>query len=165
MRNFIYPLLFVLGACTNIDCPLDNVVVMTSGLYDAEDGNPMNLKYTDLSILSADGSHVLLNKAQDISSFVLPMRHGVETDTLLFCFSNTDDQEAVDTLFLSYTDQPHFESVDCPAALFHTLTHVRWTSHPLAELPLTFDSVAIVRSNVNYDDVENIKIYLRSTVE
>ena len=91
----------------------------------------------------------------------------MESEQILcfFYFSNLDGQGALDTLFLSYTDHPHFESVDCPAALFHTLTDVRWTSHPLSELPLTFDSVAIVRSNVNYDDVENIKIYLRSTVE
>lgn len=163
MRKFFYPLLFVLTACTNIDCPLDNVVVMTSGLYDAEDESSMTLG-TELSIFSADGEFVLLNQARDISSFVLPLRHGVSTDTLLFFFRN-NQQEATDTLFLSYTDHPHFESVDCPAALFHTLTNVRWTSHPLAELPLTFDSVAIVRPNVNYDDVENLKIYLRSTVE
>ena len=164
MKKIFYPLLFVLAACTNIDCPLDNVVVMTSGLYDAEDESSLSLQQ-ELTVYSANGEHILLNKAQDISSFVLPLRHGIGTDTLLFFFSNLDNQEAIDTLFLSYTDNPHFESVDCPAALFHTLTNVGWTSHPLAELPLTIDSVAIVRSNVNYDDVENLKIYLRSTVE
>ena len=166
MKKILFPCLLALAACTNIDCPLDNVVVMTSGLYDAEDGSSLSLPVEDeLSIYSATGEHTLLNKATDISSFVLPMRHGVGTDTLLFHFSNTDSQEAIDTLFLTYTDNPHFESVDCPAALFHTLTQVRWTSHSLAEMPLTFDSVAIVRPNVNYDDVENLKIYLRSTVE
>ena len=164
MRKIFYPLLLALSACTNIDCPLDNIVVMTSGLYHAEDGSSLKLN-SELTITSADGEHVLLNKLQDISSFELPLRHGVGTDTLLFNFSNLEGQFAVDSLFLTYTDQPHFESVDCPAALFHTLKEVRWSSHSLAEMPLTFDKVEIVRSIVNYDDVENLKIYLRSTVQ
>ena len=34
-------------ACTNIDCPLDNVVEMTCGLYRAEDGA---VSYTHLTL-------------------------------------------------------------------------------------------------------------------
>ena len=73
-------------------------------------------------------------------------------------------QDAVDTLFVDHTLQPHFESLDCPSSVFHTITGVRATSHSLGNMPLTIDSVALVRLIVNYDDVENIRIYLRSTV-
>ena len=64
---------------------------------------------------------------------------------------------------MQHTPQPHFESLDCPAAVYHTLHAVRYTSHPLSQLPLTVDSVALVRSIVNYDDIENLRIYLRAT--
>ena len=111
MRKAFYSLLFALTACTSIDCPLDNIVVMTSGLYHSEDGSALTLSNTELTITSGDGAYVLLNKARDISSFELPLRHGVGTDTLLFCFENMDSQSAIDTLFLTYTDSPHFESV------------------------------------------------------
>lgn len=30
-------------------------------------------------------------------------------------------------------------------------------------MPLTIDSVAVSQTSVNYDDKENLKIYLRST--
>ena len=165
MRKFLYPLLLtVFCACTNIDCPLDNVVVMTSGLYHSEDGKPLTLD-TEMTITSGDGEYILLNSIRDISSFVIPLRQGVGNDTLLFWFDDKKGEMAVDTLFLSYTDSPHFESVDCPAALFHTLKSAHCTSHPLAELPLTLHKVDIVRSLVDYDDVENLKIYLRTTSE
>lgn len=163
MRNSLFVLLWAMVGCTNIDCPLDNVVEMTCGLYKAEDESSFTLN-TEMSVLSSNSQHVLLNNAKDISVFSLPVRHGVGKDTLLFCFSHVDGRSAVDTLFLRYTDHPHFESVDCPAALFHTLLEVQWTSHALSVFPLTLDSVEIVRPIVNYDNVENIKIYLRSTV-
>ena len=166
MRKILYTLLLVtLGACTNIECPLDNIVVMTGGLYNAEDGKVTTLHDNELSITSADGEYVLLNRVKDISSFEIPLRQGVGNDTLLFWLENSVGQVAVDTLFLQYTDSPHFESLDCPAALFHSLKEARCTSHPLSELPLTLHKVEIVRSLVDYDDVENLKIYLRSTAQ
>lgn len=158
-------LLAGMGACSNVDCPLDNVVAMTCGLYTAEDGRPALLE--DTLTVKAGGvkDTVLLNKAQRLSSFLLPVRHGVSEDTLLFRFSNERGQVAVDSVLLRHEDRPHFESVDCPAALFHTLTAVRWTSHALAVMPLTIDSVAVVRKEVNYEDRENIQVYIRSTAK
>ena len=121
-------------ACTNIDCPLNMVV-----------------------------SCNLLNQAQNIDAFLLPLRQGSEMDTLLLNFSDAT-RSATDTLFISHNNVPHFESLDCPASIFHQLTSVRWTSHALKEFPLTVDSAAIVRKVVDYENIENIKLYLRSTV-
>ncbi|MBR1713040.1 MAG: hypothetical protein IJ722_06520 [Alloprevotella sp.] len=151
-----------LAACSNIECPLDNIVVATCGLYTAEDGNPLTLE-DSLTIRPAGRDILLLNRAQGISSFVLPLRNAAGTDTLLLRFSNARKQVATDTLFLTHTTQPHFESIDCPTAVFHALTAVRWTSHALGVMPLTLDSVALVRSTVNYDDIENLQLYLRAT--
>ncbi len=154
----------VLGGCTNIDCPLDNLVELTCGLYSAETGSRLVL--TDTLTVSTGGARdTVLNRAQDVSSFVLPVRQGVDCDTLQMCFSNASGQSAIDTLFVWHTNEPHFESVDCPAAVFHTLQKVAWTSHALRVMPLTIDSAAIVRETVNYDNVENIRLFLRATAD
>lgn len=153
----------LLSACSNIDCPLDNVVSMQCNLYAAETKSPMTL-YDELSVTPAGRDTVLLNKATEISSFLLPLKESGTRDTLLLHFSNLSGQDAVDTLFVDHIPQAHFESLDCPSSVFHTITGVRATSHSLGNMPLTIDSVALVRSIVNYDDVENIRIYLRSTV-
>lgn len=152
------------AACTNIDCPLDNIVAMTSGLYSAETQAALTL--TDTLTVKAGGvkDTILLNRAVGISDFQLPLRQGVAQDTLLFRFSNARGQYATDTLFVNHTNEPHFESMDCPTAMFHTLQGVSWTSHRLALMPLTIDSVALVRKTVNYEDIENLRIYLRSAV-
>ena len=118
----------LMPSCSNIDCPLDNIVGMTVTLYSSETRQPLTL-----------------------------------TDTLLLRFSNDKGQAARDTLFLSHETKPHFENIDCPAAVFHKIQNVRWTSHLLREMPLTIDSVALINPNVNYDDTENLRVYLRAT--
>ena len=152
----------VLAACSNIDCPLDNVVLMQCGLYASETRAALTLTDT-LTVRPAGRDTVLLNRAQGISSFLLPLRESGTQDTLLLCLSDAQGRRAIDTLFVQHTPQPHFESLDCPPAVFHTLTGVRATSHSLGLMPLTIDSVSVVRSSVNYDDIENIRIFLRAT--
>lgn len=149
-------------ACSNIDCPLDNVVELTCNLYTAEERTALTLTDT-LTITAAGTDSVLLNRAEGISSFSLPMSYLANADTLLFRFSNTRGKAATDTLFIQHTNLPHFENLDCPASIFHQVTTVRWTSHALGLMPLTIDSVAIVRPLVNYEDLENLRIFLRST--
>lgn len=162
LKGCVLLVIATLSACSNIDCPLDNVVRMQCNLYAYETKSSLTL--TDvLSVTPAGRDTVLLNGATNISSFLLPLKEGGEQDTLLLHLSNASGQHATDTLFVSHKPQPHFESLDCPSSVFHTITAVRATSHPLAQLPLTVDSVSLVRGIVNYDDVENIRIFLRST--
>lgn len=153
--------LFITG-CSNINCPLDNVVMMQCNFYESETKRALTL-HDMLDVMPANSDTVLINRITQVNHILLPLREGGDLDTLLLQFSNTAEQTATDTLFVSHTRQPHFESVDCPASVFHTITAVRATSHPLSELPLTIDSVSVVRSAVNYDDIENIRIFLRST--
>ncbi len=152
----------LLAACSNIDCPLDNVVMMQCNLYSSETRSALTLSDT-LNIRPAGRDTVLLNRATGISSFLVPLKESDTRDTLLLVLSNTTGQTATDTLFVDHTPQPHFENLDCPASVFHTVHAVSATSHPLSQLPLTIDSVSLVRSTVNYDDIENIRIFLRST--
>lgn len=151
---------FLTAACANIECPLDNVVAMQVGFYNSLDGNKMSVTY-ELNVYSSPKDSLLLNQAQNVNSFLVPLRHGVETDTLVLHFSDAT-HAAADTLLVSKVDIPHFESVDCPTAFFHQLMGVAWTSHPLAELPLTIDSVVVVSPKVDYEDRENIRVYLRT---
>lgn len=157
------PLALATAACTNIDCPLDNVVALQCGLYQSETGAPLTL--SDTLTVRAGGvlDTVLLNRAIGLKDFQLPVRQGAAADTLLLRFANEHGQAAEDSIIVGHEATAHFESLDCPATFFHTLTAVRWTSHALGEMPLTIDRVEIVRPQVNYDNVENLRIYLRST--
>lgn len=149
-------------SCANIDCPLDNIVVMTSTFYASETDAPTRLTGS-LSIAPAGRDTLLLNQARNIDKFILPLRHQAGTDTLLLRFSNDDGRAAEDTLFVTHDIFAHFENIDCPANIFHRISNVRHTNHVLSLFPATVDHVEIIRPLVDYDDVENLRIFLRST--
>lgn len=154
--------ILLLAGCSNIECPLENIVALRSGLYTSEDHAALELSDT-LTVRVAGSDSVLLNRAIGISSFELPVRYRSGADTFLLRFSNSRGQAATDSIILNHTNMPHFENIDCPAAMFHTIDQIRWTSHTLREMPLTIDSVDIARRIINYDTQENLRIYLRST--
>lgn len=151
----------LVSGCSNIECPLDNIVVMTCGLYSAESHEPLKLQAT-LDIKPAGKDTILLNRASDIKDFLLPLRQAAPADTFLLHFSDNAGRIGTDTLFVEHVNMPHYESIECPATVFHTLTRVRWNRQTSSQFPLTIDSVALVRTAVNYDDIENIRIYLRT---
>lgn len=153
---------WICSACSNIDCPLDNVVELNCNLYSAEERTALTLSDT-LTITACGTDSVLLNRAEGIKSLSLPMGYGTKVDTLLFHFSNAAGKRATDTLWVEHSNMPHFENLDCPASIFHQISAVKWTSHALRVMPLTIDSVAVVRPLVNYDNNENLRIFLRST--
>ncbi len=153
---------FFTAGCTNIECPLENVVMLHCGIYSSEEGKELKLRDT-LTVRAMGTDSILWNRGYGISEFSVPLSITATADTLLLRLSNNKGQWAVDTLVLGHTNTPHFESVDCPVSMFHRLTSVRWTSHHLSEMPLTVDSVAISRSLVDYATSHNVKIFLRST--
>lgn len=152
------------ASCTNLDCPLDNVVHMMAGFYDSETKAAVSPSDT-LSITPLRRDTTLLNRQTDAQSFLLPLNETAGVDTLLLRLSNAAGQAAVDTLIIGHTPRAHFESVDCPASVFHTLTSASVISHEADVMPLVIDSVTIVRTTVNYDDVENLRIFVRTAAQ
>ena len=149
-----------LTACSEIDCPLQNIVALRVGFYGA-DGAQVQLPDT-LSILAAGTDSVLFNRGIAITSADIPVSYTREADTLLLRMADAAGRVATDTLIFGHTNQVHFENIDCPPAVFHAITSVRWTSHDASVLPLAVDSVELTEPNVNYDARENLKIYLRT---
>lgn len=148
-----------LTACTSINCPLDNIVVWTMTFYDSETEEA--LKLPALITVDAKGAGTLYNMGTGISSMPLPMSLSAPADTLYLHWRITEDSPAVtDTLYVSHTNDPHFEAIDCPAAIFHTITDAHLTPHANAYCPIAIDSVSIRRHQVDYNDVENIRLYL-----
>ncbi len=154
-------LVLPLSNCSEVECPLDSVVVMTCDLRHADTGEKFLLSDT-LTITPCGKDTTLLNRAYGVSDFVLPLKIGEEVDTFLLRFSNEWEMWVVDTLFVKHRNDLHFESVDCPAAMFHQIVDVKWTTHSALEYSVVIDSVAIKRSLVDYNDIENLQIYLRS---
>ncbi len=130
-------MVLLLAACSSVDCPLNNTVYSNYKLM----GKVTTLTDT-LTILTKrqNGSDtVLINQQVNTDSFSLPVSYGQEVDELYF-----HTNALRDTVWVSKTNEPHFESVDCGLNYFHTIQGVRFTRNAI-------DSIVIKHKEVNYD--------------
>ncbi len=151
-------LLLLLGGCNSVDCPMNNTVYTVYNFMQAS-GEADTL--TDsLSIITKrrvpDQDPVLVNRAIGLSSLTVPISYDGDEDVFFFCFKDTVDYYAIDTVSVKKINRPHLESVDCNPSYFHTITEVTHTHNMI-------DSIVINNPEVNYDSSkEHFHIYLHS---
>ena len=114
-------------------------------------------RYPYISVKRTEGSDtVLLNKALGVDSFSIPLSYSHDTDEFYFDIHPTDGDRTLDTVTISKSNEPHFESVDCQATMFHTLQQVTYTHNRI-------DSVVIKTNKVTYDAQKpHLLIYFKS---
>ena len=79
-----------------------------------------------------------------------------DEDIYLFCISQYETGvKTTDTVWVEKQNLPHFESVDCNPAMFHTIKGVRTTHHAI-------DSIKINNDKVTYNDTKpHFLLYLK----
>lgn len=139
MRKILLFLILVasIAACSSVDCPLNNTVYTNYKLEGPVQTLPDTLTITTVRDDGLDS--VLINSQVNTDSFSLPMSYWRPEDVLFFHTGHLHD-----TVWVSKTNQPHFESVDCGLNYFHTITGVRYTRHAI-------DSIVINHNRVTYD--------------
>lgn len=160
MKKSVFALcaLWLLVACSAIECPIQTEVLTRYGFYDA-DNQPYTLEDT-LWVWTQrrDGTDTLLfNRGVNQTDLSLPISYQHPEDMLVFCMIDTLHIMRLDTVWVQKEDIPHFESVDCAAHFFHTLTAVRSTHYSI-------DSVTISNTSVNYDNMsgEHLRVYFKT---
>lgn len=149
--------LFILTACTSIDCPVENSVFTKYELRKAGGLSVDTLRDTlTISTPRMMGNDtVLINRMVNTTSFDLPISYSNAEDTLYFEVSGKT-RHSIDTLYIIKDNIPHFESVDCQVSFFHNLKEAKTTNHAI-------DSVVINKSFVDYDQTKkHIHIYFKS---
>lgn len=146
--------ILLLAACESYDCTLYNYVGMYGTFY--QDGNAMAFSDT-LTITSGKAGPVLLNRSVHTSRLNLPLSYWQDEDTLVLNVKG-DGYFFQDTIWISKTNQVHYESPDCPTTLFHDIKGVRST-HNIIE------TINIIRSSVNYELTDNLQIILHSAAD
>ncbi len=158
LTTYLLPLIIVTG-CTQIDCPVQNTV---STVYELRKGDgtvdTMGVDTMWIWTPRADGSDTLLiNRfcGAKATKMTLPISSSQPEDALCVVVADTLGNFWLDSIFIKKENTPHFESVDCQAAFFHTITGVRWTDNII-------DSVVIHNSSVTYDaSATHIYLYLK----
>ena len=154
MRRKVFVILsgiLLLAACEAYDCTLYNHV----GCYAAFDKEGTAVQITDtLTITSGKNGPTLLNMSVNTASLDLPLSYWQDEDTLVFTIKG-EDYMLRDTVWITKTNQVHYESPDCPTTLFHEIQDVRTTNEFIK-------SITVTRSSVNYELTNNLQIHLLS---
>ena len=146
----------LLGACSSIDCPLNRTVLTKFRLA----GEVTRLTDTlTLSVARGDGNDtVLLNKALPTDSFTLPLSYSYDSDIFYIEVHPEGLEATIDTLTITKSNEPHFEAIDCPPSVFHTISAVTTTHHRI-------DSVVINHPKVSYDSsTPHLLIYFKTSI-
>lgn len=150
---FFFLSLFI-SACSSTDCPLSSGVLSRYKLM----GSVKKLADT-LTISTqrhTSGDTILLNKAVNVDSFDLPMSFQGNEDVLFLSVTDTNKVTWKDTIRITKTNEPHFESVDCAAAFFHTIQKVTFSRNAI-------DSVVVHKSKVTNDNSQtHFYLYFKS---
>ena len=136
----------VMAACSSIDCPLNNRVYTTYCLMTPEKKADTLALALTISTNRTDGSDsVIINKNEKTTTFSLPISYQQPTDEFYVELAlDTLGHTVVDTMRVSKENTMHFESTECAASYFHTITGVTTTHHAI-------DSVVINTKEVDYD--------------
>ena len=142
-------------ACSTIDCPLNNTVYSTYSLRNAE--QKVDTLGDTLTVWTHRAGTVedtlLLYRAEKATAFTLPMSYGGERDSLFIDLLGENDTHTYDTIVVSKTNEPHFESTDCAPSFFQTVTAVSHTNNAI-------DSIIIVNNYVtNVENETHFNIY------
>ena len=148
------------AACTSIDCPVQNTVATAYGLKKANGtADTLGVDTMWLWTQRADGKDTLLvNRLCGTSAtgFSLPTSYTQPEDVICMALKDTVGHLYIDTIRIKKENFPHFESVDCQAAYFHTITAVSATHEII-------DSIVINNPHVNYDqNTTHIQLYLKA---
>ncbi len=158
---YLFTFLLFLAACTQIDCPVQNTVLTHYSLLKA-DGNPDTLGVDTLWLWTKQAAKgrkdTLLNAltGSKATDFDLQISQTLPEDTICLAVVDTIGTTYLDTIRIKKDNYPHFESVDCQASYFHTITGVSYTNDII-------DSIVINNPNVNYDtQTTHFKLYLKA---
>ena len=171
MRKIIVVILLIaaISACTSIDCPVQNLVY-TSYELKKSTGKSDTLNKDTMWVWTqrADGTDTVISKqingnlelncffGSTASAFQLPISYTQPEDVLYMLLRSSKGGSYIDTVRIKKENIPHFESVDCQASYFHTITAVS-TTHDV------IDSIVINNPHVNYDqNTTHFKLYLKA---
>ena len=158
----IIVLLTAIVSCVSIDCPVQNTVATTFVLKKPKGGtDTMNIDTLNVwshRIVYKENKRdtVLINRlCGNKTSFSILTSHTLPEDSLFTQLKDTLGHSWLDTICISKENNPHFESVDCHATYFHTITDLKYTRHGI-------DSITINNREINYDSQEHLFLYLKA---
>lgn len=183
----------LLGGCDASNCPLESTVTCNYGFYDSDGqavtyndtitvttllpgyrtqytyrmmGQQPRTRYErDTALVNAGWTETsavvrrdttLLNRLTGASSMQVPMSYFNAEDTLVLTYTGLSLR---DTIYVSHDSYSNVDLPECGTHRFHQLKDLRCNTH------VAIDHLEISSQEVNYEGLENIKIYFYGSAE
>lgn len=148
------------AACGSGGCLDNGSTLPLAGFYSSSSGSAISVDSLEVRGLGAPNDSVLLQPKRATSSVYLPFRANYESVQWVFSFETAalNFPELYDTLSFEYTTIPYFASADCGAMYIYRVNHIEVTKHLI-------DSVVVTDSLFTNVDIQQIKIYFRTSEE
>ncbi len=144
--------IMAMAACDKgYDCELNNTSYDNIGFYTIEDGKEEPYTYPSpltVSLMVNGEDQIMENHLFDAGEVSLPMSYTYDCDTVIFHY----DDGLRDSLYITHTNEPYYQSMECGTLMFHKLEELKHTN-------VWIEDAVIVNKNVNFEGHENIKIY------
>lgn len=144
----------IAGSCdSGYECGIEKTSYNRIKFYNIDENN-IESEYSfpeviTVSLIVNGEDSIVINLLKNATDLKLPISYTNACDTVVFSYDNN----ATDTLYIKHENYPYFISMECGLAMYHRLLDVTYTN-------AFIDSVAIINDYVNFDNNENIKLYL-----
>lgn len=152
----------VLSGCGSSGCFDNQNSLPLAGFYSMSTKSEVSINHITIAGADAPDGALLLDGTTSASSIYLPFRPAHDSAAFVFHLITELDEDdkpeplTNDTIFFTYTSEPHFASTDCGAMYYYRITGVSHTD-------LFIDSVAITDSLITNIDMQRIEIYFHDS--
>lgn len=173
MKNLIRIFLIVLIAGSAIglhtscsednDCSMDGRPMIYCNLFtiDPETKQQLNDTLDSLTITAFGTDSIILNNQKNVHSLMLPLRYTKDSTVFILRYDYPTFTDRSDTLILTYSNIPYFQSIECGYMMKQTLTgdSIRKTKNKNQKYQL--ESIKVLSKEANSHEIKNLQLFYK----
>lgn len=160
-RKYILPLLLLLlvfNACSTSGCLDNQSSLPLAGFYSATTKGKISIDSISVYGVGVPGDSMMVKCGTAVSQVYMPLDMENEETKYVIHYDqkSLSDERYNDTITIRYEPVPYFVSDVCGAMYFYDVKDYTWTKHIV-------DSVSIISDRLTNANIENVRIYIRTS--
>ncbi|MDR3119554.1 MAG: calcium-binding protein P [Mediterranea sp.] len=142
----------IMSSCAGeSDCSVAGRAMLWSSVYKLDGATVADGMLDSLTVTTLPADIILLNKAENVTRFGLPLRYTSDTTTWIFHYG----AQISDTVVIRHTNTPEFVSMECGYEMKQAIVGISYTRMSL------LDSIRITNSGTNTNETKNLELFFR----
>jgi hypothetical protein len=117
----------------------------------------LNDTLDSLTITALGTDSIILNNQKSVHTLTLPLRYAKDTTVFLFRYDPVRNPNDVDTVYVTHTNTPYFQSMECGYLMKQSIKAVRFGNR--GNTTERVDSIHLSNKDANSDEINNLQIF------